>query len=97
MIGMLNRGKLAAFGTMQELRKVTRYPYSIKVYSTDFEIDGEKGDFVHLPEGITQIYTHESEVYGIISSLISQKIKFTVQEISLNTIFENIVYGGAKR
>ncbi len=97
MIGMLNRGKLAAFGTMQELRKVMRYPYNIKVYSKDFEIDLEKGDFVHLPEGVTQIYTHESEVYGIINSLISRKIKFTVQEVSLNTIFENVVYGGAKR
>lgn len=96
MIGMLNRGKLSAFGTMGDLRKTMKYPYSVKVSSPDFEIDAGEGTIIHLPDGITQIFTYEDEVFNIVTSLISRKLRFTVQEVSLNTIFENIVYGGTR-
>ena len=96
LIAMLNRGRLAAFGTMNDLRKMATYPYSIKVALPDFEVNDGSGLTVHLQDGTTQIFTYESEVYSIINSLISRKVRFTVQEISLNTIFENIVYGGSK-
>ena len=96
LIAMLNRGRLAAFGTMNDLRKMAKYPYSIKVALPDFEFNDGSGLTVHLQDGTTQIFTYESEVYSIINSLISRKVRFTVQEISLNTIFENIVYGGSK-
>lgn len=93
MIGMLNHGKMAAFGSMRDLRKVTRFPYSIKVFSPDFEIDGGVGRVTHLSDGTTQVFTYESEVFSVVSSLITRKTRFTVQEVSLNNIFENIIYG----
>ena len=96
LIAMLNRGRLAAFGTMNDLRKMAKYPYSVRVALPDFDINDGAGMTIHLPDGTTQIFTFESEVFSIVNSLLSRKIKFTVQEISLNTIFENIVYGGAK-
>jgi ABC-2 type transport system ATP-binding protein len=93
-IGMLFQGKLAAFGTMHDLRKLMKYPYSIKVSAPDFELNNIAGKVIHLPDGLTQIFTFETEVFDIVNSLIPKKINFTVQEVSLNTIFENIVYGG---
>ncbi|MGC8516217.1 MAG: hypothetical protein ACP5OC_08830 [Thermoplasmata archaeon] len=51
---------------------------------------------MHLAEGGTQIFTYEDQVYNLVSILISRGLRFTVQEISLNTIFENIIYGGAR-
>ncbi len=96
-IAILNKGKLVGFGSMEDLRKLSKYPYSIKVSSPNFELDEVKGEAIHLPDGVTQIFTYESNVYNLVNNLISRGLRFSVQEISLNTIFENIIYGGANR
>jgi ABC-2 type transport system ATP-binding protein len=93
-IGILNKGHLVGFGTMDELRRLSKYPYSIRVSSPDFDLEGDSWKIVHLGEAGTQIFTYEDQVYNLVSILISRGLRFTVQEISLNTIFENVVYGG---
>lgn len=95
-IAILNKGRLVGFGSMEDLRKVAKYPYSIRISSPDFELEGLNGKLVHLPEGVTQVFTFENEVFRLVNILISRGIRFTVQQISLNTIFENIIYGGEK-
>ena len=95
-IGILNKGYLIGFGTMEDLSNLSKYPYSIRVSSPDFELEGDSWKVVHLAEGGTQIFTYEDQVYNLVSILISRGLRFTVQEISLNTIFENIIYGGTR-
>ncbi len=96
-IAILNKGKLVGFGSMEDLRKLSKYPYSIKVSSPNFEFDEDTGEAIHLPDGVTQIFTYESNVHKLVNNLISRGLRFSVQEISLNTIFENIIYGGSNR
>lgn len=95
-ICVLNDGRMAGFGTLDDLRRLTSFPYTIRVYSRDFTIPGDEGRMVRLPDGETQISAYEDEVFSIVSSLISRKLRFTVQESSLNTIFEALVYGGGR-
>jgi len=40
-----------------------------------------------------QIYTSEDEAYELAETLLARHLKFTVQEINLNTIFESFVQG----
>lgn len=95
-IGVLNRGRLVGFGTLEELRKLTSYPLTITVSSPDFQVPASTGKITKLSGGETQIFTYEDEVFELVNALISRKIRFTVQECSLNSIFEMLVYGGSK-
>lgn len=95
-IAILNSGRMAGFGTLKDLRSLIPYPFTIKAYSSDFDIDGEDGKVVRLSGGETRIFAHEDEVFSIVNDLLARRIKFTVQESSLNTIFETLVNGGVE-
>lgn len=93
-IAVLNTGKLVGFGTLQELRKLTKYPLSIRIFSRDFDIQKAPGRAVRLSADEVQVFTYEDEIFTFVNTLISERIRFTVQETSLNTIFETLVYEG---
>jgi len=95
IIGILDKGSMLAFDNMQGLRKLIKYPFSLKVYSDKFTVDQE----VHvkkLSNNEIQIFSTEEKIFDIAKSLLANKVKFTVQEVSLNNIFEYLVEEGVE-
>ncbi|MEM0155442.1 MAG: ABC transporter ATP-binding protein [Thermoplasmataceae archaeon] len=93
IIGVMNHGRLVGFGTLEELRGLTKFPLSIRIFSGNYVVGELDGEAKALPNNVTQVYTTEDGANGIVNDLLSKHIKFTVQEISLNTIFETLVNG----
>jgi ABC-2 type transport system ATP-binding protein len=94
-IGILDKGKLLAFGSMDELRRIVKYPFIIKI-SGDVKINSIDGYIKRLSNGDVQIFSTEREIFKLAQELLEGKIKFTVQEVSLNNIFEFLVEGGVE-
>ncbi len=92
-IGVLKDGRMVGFGTLQELRKITKYPLGIRIFDGSYDVSSVRGKAVMM-DGSVQVFTTEDEVFSIVNDLITKRIMFTVQETSLNTIFETLVYGG---
>ncbi len=93
LIGIISEGNMVGFGSLGDLRKRVRYPLSIKIFSQDFDTSGIKGEVQKTAQNSIQIYTGEGEAYELAETLLSRHLKFTVQEINLNTIFESLVRG----
>ncbi|MGC8497320.1 MAG: ABC transporter ATP-binding protein [Thermoplasmata archaeon] len=90
-IGILDQGKLIGIGNIDELRGKMKYPYSLKVYSDKLNITVDGGVIKKSANGETQVYTTKDQVYKIAMKLITENIRFTVQEVSLGNIFEFLV------
>lgn len=93
-IGVMNNGRMVGFGTLKELRSLTKYPLSLKIFSSDFDLQDSTGEVVKVSEGEIQLFTNEDELFSLINTLVTKRIRFTVQETSLNTIFEKLVSEG---
>lgn len=93
IIGVMDHGRIVAFGSLNKLRKMTRYPLGIRIFSSDYAIPDNVGEVKKLSEKEVQVYTSEEDAYNLVNDLLSKRIKFTVQQISLNTIFETLVNG----
>jgi ABC-2 type transport system ATP-binding protein len=93
LIGVMSNGNMVGFGSLDQLRKKVRYPLSIKIFSQDFDLSGIKGEVQKVAQNAIQIYTGEDEAYELAETLLARHLKFTVQEVSLNTIFESFVQG----
>lgn len=93
LIAILDQGKLVGIGKIGELRDRMKYPYSLKVYSEQLNIDVNDGFVRKSANGEIQIFTSKEEVYKIATKLISENVRFTVQEVSLGNIFEFLVGG----
>ncbi|MGC9126023.1 MAG: ABC transporter ATP-binding protein [Thermoplasmata archaeon] len=94
-VGILDRGKLLAFGSMDDLRRIVKYPFSIKI-SGDVKLNSINGYLKRLLNGEIQIFSTQEEIFEMASDLLERGIKFTVQEVSLNNIFEFLVEGGVE-
>ncbi|MBD6955529.1 MAG: ABC transporter ATP-binding protein [Thermoplasmata archaeon] len=94
-VGILDRGKLLAFGSMDDLRRIVKYPFSIKI-SGDVKLNSINGYLKRLLNGEIQIFSTQEEIFEMASNLLERGIKFTVQEVSLNNIFEFLVEGGVE-
>ncbi|MCL4326061.1 MAG: ABC transporter ATP-binding protein [Candidatus Thermoplasmatota archaeon] len=87
-ICILNKGRVVDMGTILELRKKIKYSYCMKVFSNDFKISNLDGYIKRVSSNEIQIFTSGKYVYDIANRLISEKIRFTFQEVSLTNIFE---------
>ena len=90
-IAVLDDGKIKAVGTLEELRKKVKYPYSIKILSKA-HIDKPKNGMV--VQGIDQNYqivTTEKEANTLSRKLIEKKVKFSMNPLTLDDIFYFIV------
>ncbi len=94
-IGIIDHGRMVDMGTLEELRGLTRYPLSLKIFARNLELPDVTGQVRRLADGEIQVLTTEDQAYGLVTSLLASHIRFNVQEISLNTIFESLVQGGA--
>jgi len=87
-IGMLDRGSLVRFGTLEELRKSVNFNYSLRLLSRSAPIPKlEKGELVTGTDGNLRILTTEEEAFKISRELTENGFKFTINPISLDDIF----------
>lgn len=93
IIGVMNQGRMVGFGTLEQLRGLTGFPLSIRIFSGDYAVEKQYGETKRMPNNVMQVYTTEERANFIVNDLLTKHIKFTVQEISLNTIFETLVNG----
>ena len=93
LLGIMNEGKMVGFGSLDELRRRVKFPLGIRIFSRDFSVPDHIGDVVTLSNNELQVNTTEDGAYRLVNDLLARHIKFTVQEISLNTIFESMVNG----
>ncbi len=94
LITILDKGKIMDSGTIGELRSKIKYPYVLKVHSPELDIDIKNGRMSRVSPNELFIYGSESEIYATVQDLINRKVRFTVEEVSLSNIFENLVGGG---
>lgn len=89
-IGILNEGRLVAFGSMQELRGRLKHQYSLKVPEAA-NISVREGEKIPLGNGQVQVLTTRSEALDLSKDLIQAKAQFSVNPVTLDDIFTYMV------
>jgi ABC-2 type transport system ATP-binding protein len=90
-IGILDKGKLVGLGTLDYLRGLEKYQYSIRLSSDQPSPPVEDGVLTTGRNGQTQILTSEQEAYRISKSLLEKGERFSVNRISLDDVFFRLV------
>ena len=90
-IGILKDGKLVSVGTLSELRKSSRYQYSIKLPPKVQVPPLKDGEVTIGRSGYTQIMTNEGEAFRLARLLSEQGVKFSITPVTLDDIFFHIV------
>ncbi|MEM0143463.1 MAG: ABC transporter ATP-binding protein [Candidatus Parvarchaeum sp.] len=90
-IAVLEKGKLVAFGTIDDLRKKVGYPYAIRVLSKGYDLKHVKGRIVRKDDGTIQIFSSEKEADRLASIFIKNRIRFSINPTSLEDIFYMLV------
>lgn len=91
-IAILEDGKVMAIGTLDDLRKKVKYPYSIKIFSDKDKVAKPRdGELIAGIDGSRQIVTTEKEARKLSRKLIDKRIRFAMNPISLDDIFYYIV------
>ncbi|MCL4365157.1 ABC transporter ATP-binding protein [Candidatus Marsarchaeota archaeon] len=90
-IGIIEDGRLMALGTISDLRRKVKYPYSIKILSDKRFTKPKKGDIIKGVDGHYQIVTTEKEARRISRQLIDKKVRFSMNPLTLDDIFYYIV------
>jgi ABC-2 type transport system ATP-binding protein len=85
-IGIIEKGRLLAMGSMDELRKEVGQQYSIRVMQ---DVKPKALDGVQTSEfyGGYQILTSEETAFKISNELLREKAKFSTNPVSLEDIF----------
>ena len=87
-IMILDQGKLVDIGGIDHLRSKVKLPYVLKVHSGNFKIEDDEVQVQPVSEKETFVYGSASKIYGLVPYLLTNKMKFTVEEASLSDIFE---------
>ncbi len=90
-IGILKDGKLVSIGTLSELRRSSRYQYSIKLPPKAPVPTLKDGEVTTGKSGYTQIMTNEDEAFRLARLLSEQGVKFSITPVTLDDIFFHLV------
>jgi ABC-2 type transport system ATP-binding protein len=90
-IGVLDRGMLAGIGTLDQLRSLVRYQYSVRLPVGVAVPELKDGTITRGREGQVQILTGEEEAYNISRELLRTGARISVSRISLDDIFFHFV------
>ncbi len=93
-IMIIDHGRLVDIGGIEDLRSKVKLPYVLKVYSENFKTDEEDVQVHPVSEKETFVYGSASKIYGLVPYLVTNKMKFTVEEASLSNIFEQYLGNG---
>ena len=90
-IGILKDGKLVSIGTLSDLRKSSKYQYSIKLPSKASVPTLREGEATTDAHGHVQIMTNEEEAFRLARLLSEQGIKFSINPVTLDDVFFYLV------
>ena len=90
-IGILKDGKLISIGTLAELRRSSRYQYSVKLPPNVPVPNLASGEATIGKGGYTQILTNEQEAFRMAKLFSDQGIKFSISPVTLDDIFFHLV------
>lgn len=90
-IGILDRGKLVGMGTLDYLRDLTKYQYSIRVPAGTTLPAIQDGTVTTGTDGQIQVLTSEQEAYRLSGELIKTGARLSVNRITLDDIFFRLV------
>ncbi len=90
-IGVLHEGRLKEIGTLEEIRKKTKYQYSIRVLQKGKMPGIKEGEQIVGDDGCIQIMTTEKEADLISTKLIQEKTRFSINPVSLEDVFYYLV------
>ena len=91
MIGMLDKGKLVGLGSMDQLRGLVKYQYSIRLPVGSAVPKVDDGAVTQGRDGQVQILTSESEAYRLSGELLREGARISVSRISLDDVFFHLV------
>jgi ABC-2 type transport system ATP-binding protein len=91
MIGILENGRLLGLGTLDHLRSIVKYPYSVRILQGDLGFEAEAGEVIKGADGSTQIFTTEGAAEELAEKLVREKKRFSIYPISLEDIFYYLV------
>lgn len=91
MIGMLDNGKLVGLGSMDQLRGLVKYQYSIRLPVGSAVPRVDDGSVTQGRDGQVQILTSESEAYRLSGELLREGARISVSRISLDDVFFHLV------
>jgi ABC-type multidrug transport system, ATPase component len=90
-IMILDKGKLADIGSIDELRSKIKFPYVLRIMSDNVDINEDGVEIKRVSNRQTLVYGTASKIYNLVPYLVTNKIKFTVEQASLGNIFEQYV------
>jgi ABC-2 type transport system ATP-binding protein len=90
-IGILKEGKLVSMGTLADLRKSSRFQYSIKLPPKTQVPTLKDGEVTVGSDGYAQIMTNEDEAFSLARLFSEQGVKFSIAPITLDDIFFHLV------
>lgn len=91
-IGILEGGRMAGAGTLEELRRKVNYNYSMRIpVAGNATIPHVKGGEIIKGKDSYRILTTEDEAFSISKELSKQSARFTIAPISLDDIFSFLV------
>jgi ABC-2 type transport system ATP-binding protein len=90
-IGILEDGKLLSMGTLDDLRKEMKYGYSLVLPQVHSDLPAFVGERYLRRDGQTQILTTEDEALAITRKLVDDRVRFSLNPVTLDDIFNYIV------
>ena len=90
-IAVLDDGRLTAVGSLDQLRSLVKYQYSIRMPSTPERPPVKEGSVTTGRDGEIQVLTSEQEAYRISRELLESGVRFSVNRISLDDVFFHLV------
>lgn len=91
VIGILDKGRLVGLGTLDYLRGLVKYQYSIRLPATTVVPTVRDGTVTTGRDGQVQILTGEDEAYRLSGELLRSGARLSVNRISLDDIFFHLV------
>ena len=91
MIGILDEGRLVAMGTLNQLRNMVKYSYSVRILQKGVSVKPRHGNAIIGEDGFKQIITTEGEADRLANRFIQDRTRFSINPISLEDIFYYLV------
>jgi ABC-2 type transport system ATP-binding protein len=94
MIGILENGRLLGLGTLDQLRSIVKYQYTVRILrgsEPPLSPPLSKGEVIKAVDGSTQIFTTEEDAEELAERLVREKKRFSIYPTSLEDIFYYLV------
>jgi len=91
VIGVLESGRLVGLGTLDQLRRLVKYQYSVRVQNGSQLLVEANGEIARSRDGSVQLLTTEQEALRLSRILFESGSRFSISPVGLDEIFFHIV------